>query len=119
MVKRGSMKYMDLEGADTLLFDLDLDPHELNNLIDDPAYADSAKELQAICEGDWDRQEMHAIIAADQRRRLKVHQATGGEPTYVNIVREDDARRYIRNGSAADTKAQARLPYVTPAKPDE
>ena len=62
---------------------------------------------------------MHATIAADQRRRLKVHQATGGEPTYVNIVREDDARRYIRNGSAADTKAQARLPYVTPAKPDK
>ena len=119
MVKRGSMKYMDLEGSDTLLFDLDQDPHELNNLIDDPAHADSATELQAICEGGWNRQEMHATIAADQRRRLKVHQATGGEPTYVNIVREDDARRYIRNGSAADTKAQARLPYVTPAKPDK
>ena len=119
MVKRGSMKYMDLEGSDTLLFDLDQDPHELNNLIDDPAYADSATELQAICEENWNREEMHAIIAADQRRRLKVHQATGGEPTYVNIVREDDARRYIRNGSAADTKAQARLPYVTPAKPDK
>ena len=119
MVKRGSMKYMDLEGSDMLLFDLDQDPHELNNLINDPAYADSATELQAICEGDWNRQEMHAIIAADQRRRLKVHQATGGEPTYVNIVREDDAHRYIRNGSAADAKAQARLPYVTPAKPDK
>ena len=119
MVKRGSMKYMDLEGSDTLLFDLDQDPHELNNLIDGPAHADSATELQAICEGGWNRQEMHATIAADQRRRLKVHQATGGEPTYVNIVREDDARRYIRNGSAADTKAQARLPYVTPAKPDK
>jgi choline-sulfatase len=119
MVKHGSMKYMDLEGSDTLLFDLDQDPHELNNLIDDPAHADSATELQAICEGGWNRQEMHAIIAADQRRRLKVHQATGGEPTYVNIVREDDAHRYIRNGSAADTKAQARLPYVTPAKPDK
>ena len=119
MVKRGSMKYMDLEGSDTLLFDLDQDPHELNNLIDDPAHADSATELQAICEGDWNRQEMHAIIAVDQRRRLKVHQATGGEPTYVNIVREDDARRYIRNGSAADAKAQARLQYVTPAKPDK
>ena len=119
MVKRGSMKYMDLEGSDTLLFDLDQDPHELNNLIDDPAHAESATELQAICEGGWNRQEMHAIIAADQRRRLKVHQATGGEPTYVNIVREDDAHRYIRNGSAADAKAQARLPYVTPAKPDK
>ena len=33
MVKRGSMKYMDLEGIETLLFDLDQDPLELNNLI--------------------------------------------------------------------------------------
>jgi len=36
----------------------------------------------------------------------------------VNIVRQDDASRYIRNASAAETKARARLPYVTPAKPD-
>ena len=109
---------MDLEGIDTLLFDLDQDPLELNNLIEDQSYAGELEELRAICERDWNRKDMYDVIAADQRRRLKVHQATRGEPTYVNIVREDDASRYIRNASAAETKARARLPYVTPAKPD-
>ena len=50
MVKRGSMKYMDLEGIETLLFDLDQDPLELNNLIEDQSYAGEAEELRAICE---------------------------------------------------------------------
>ncbi len=109
---------MDLEGLETLLFDLDKDPLELDNLINDPGYADKAEELRMICEGDWNRKDMYDVISADQRRRLKVHQATGGEPTYVNIVRKDDASRYIRNASAAETKARARFPYVTPAKPD-
>jgi len=119
MVKRGSIKYMDLEGVDQLLFDLETDPHELYNLINDPAYAKIAAGLQAICTADWDREAMYDKIAADQRRRLKVHSSSGGEPTYVNIVRADDANRYIRNAGAADTKARARLPFVAPAKPDK
>jgi choline-sulfatase len=119
MVKHGSMKYMDLEGVDRLLFDLETDPLELHNLINDPAYAKIATELQAICTADWDREAMYNKIAADQRRRLKVHSSSGGEPTYVNIVRADDANRYIRNAGAADTKARARLPFVAPAKPDK
>jgi choline-sulfatase len=119
MVKRGSMKYMDLEGADRLLFDLERDPLELQNLINDPTYSKIAAELQAICTDDWDREEMYAMIASDQRRRLKVHKSTGGEPNYVNIVRTDDANRYIRNAGAADIKARARLPFVAPAKPDK
>lgn len=119
MVRRGNLKYMDLEGVDFLLYDLEKDPHELNNLADDPAYASACAELRALCEADWDRQAMYDRIFADQRRRLKVHQATGGEPTYVNIVRYNDAERYIRNAGAADTKARARLPFVPPAKPDK
>jgi len=119
MVKRGSLKYMDLEGVDFLLYDLVSDPDEVHNLIDDPDYADAVHDLRAICEADWDRDVMYDKIFADQRRRLKVHNSTGGEPTYVNIVRDDDASRYIRNAGAADTKARARLPYVAPAKPDK
>jgi choline-sulfatase len=119
MIKKGSLKYMDLEGVDKLLFDLSSDPHELNNLIGSPTYAKQVAQLRELCESDWDREKMYKTIAADQRRRLKVHKATGGEPTYVNVVRNDDANRYIRNAGAADTKARARLPYVAPAKPDK
>ncbi|MBT6122497.1 MAG: choline-sulfatase [Candidatus Puniceispirillum sp.] len=118
MVKRGSLKYMDLEGVDTVLYDLANDPNELNNLINHPDYQGAAAELKQLCEADWDRAEMYDTIAADQKQRLKVHHSTNGEPSYVNIVRSDDANRYIRNAGAADTKARARLPYVPPAQPD-
>jgi len=119
MVKKANLKYMDLEGEESLLFDLKTDPHELKNLIAEPDYAESAAELASICEADWSRKEMYETIYTNQRRRLKVHQATGGDQTYVNIVRLNDGQRYIRNDSAADTKARARLPYVEGAKPDK
>ena len=54
----------------------------------------------------------------NQKKRLFIHNVTNGDPNYVNIVRKDDDKRYIRNAGAADTKARARLPYVPPAKPD-
>ena len=39
------IKFYDLGYAE--LFDLDKDPHELNSLIDDPAYADVRQTLEA------------------------------------------------------------------------
>ena len=119
MVKKSNLKYMDLEGKDFLLFDLDKDPHELENLIGMPGYEESTEHLASICETSWDRKKMYDTIFSNQRRRLKVHHATGGDQTYVNIVRHNDGQRYIRNDSAADTKARARLPFVPPAKPDK
>ena len=110
---------MDLEGKDFLLFDLDKDPHELENLIGMPDYEEATEHLASICETSWDRKKMYETIFSNQRRRLKVHQTTGGDQTYVNIVRHNDGQRYIRNDSAADTKARARLPFVPPAKPDK
>lgn len=108
---------MDLEGVDELLFDVVQDPNELNNLIDDISFSDLADEMRRLCKSNWNMDDMRTIIASDQKRRLKVHQSTAGDPTYVNIVRSDDSGRYIRNAGAADTKAKARLPYVPPARP--
>ena len=119
MVKKGSWKYMYLEGVDELLFDLSEDPNELNNLIKSPQHAERASEVRRIAFDGWDPDQLRDEIQQDQQRRLLVHKSTGGEPTWVNIVRLDDNERYIRNAGAADTKAMARLPYVPPAKPDK
>jgi len=91
MVRKGPWKYMYLEGEDTLLYNI---------------------------EADWDPDYWRSTISLNQKQRLKIHQVTGGDPTYVLKVRDDDDQRYIRNAGAADTKARARLPYVEPAKPD-
>ncbi len=118
MVKHGSWKYMYLEGQDELLYNLDDDPNELTNRINDVSAKDVAAHLRGIALKDWDPDQWRQIIAEDQQRRLFVHNVTGGEPTYVPIIREGDEHRYIRNAGAADTKARARLPYVSPATPD-
>ena len=118
MLKHKNYKYMDLEGVDELLFDVVKDPNEQDNLICNPNFSDLVAQMRELCQSNWDMEDMRGKIANDQKRRLKVHHSTKGEPTYVNIVRSDDANRYIRNAGAADTKAKARLPYVAPAKPN-
>lgn len=58
------------------------------------------------------------MIAKDQQRRLKTHQITGGDPTYVHKIRDDDDQRYIRNAGAADTKGPSAITTVA-AVPDK
>jgi choline-sulfatase len=119
MVKKGKWKLMWLEGRDTLLYDVEADPLELTNLSGTPEMKEIEAELMDILFDDWDPEALYSEIRATQTRRLTIHQVTGGEPSYVNLVRLDDNARYIRNAGAADTKAKARLPYVAPAQPDK
>jgi len=118
LVKKDTWKYMYLEGVDTLLFNLDTDPHELTNLSGLAEHAAIEAELAEIAFRDWDPEQLRLEISKSQQRRLTIHSVTNGEPTYVIEVRKDDNQRYVRNAGAADTKARARLPYVAPALPD-
>jgi len=118
MVKKGKWKLMWLEGKDTLLYNTEDDPNEINNLSGSAECADIETELSEILFDGWDPDSLYDEILASQTRRLAIHKITAGEPTWVNTIRHDDDQRYIRNSGAADTKARARLPYVAPAKPD-
>ena len=117
MVKRENWKLMWLEGQDVLLFDTDADPNETSNLTGSAEVADIERTLSEILFDGWDPEALYTDIRASQIRRLAIHRATDGDPTYVNIVRSDDAERFIRNAGAADTKARARFPYVPPVTP--
>jgi choline-sulfatase len=119
MVKKGQWKYMYLEGVDTMLFNLETDPNELNNLSGVAEHAAIEEELSMIAMHNWDPEDLRHIIELSQKRRLKIHEVTKGEPTYVIEVRKDDGQRYVRNAGAADTKARARLPFVPAAQPDK
>jgi len=119
MVKRGEWKYMYLEGVDTLLYNVKKDPNELSNLSGKIEYSHIEKNLEAIALEKWNPEYWRKTIAHNQQQRLKIHRVTGGDPTYVYKLRDDDGERYIRNAGAADTKARARLPWVPPALPDK
>ncbi len=119
MIKKENCKYMYLEDVDELLYDLANDPNETNNLINDKRYEKQISEMKEIIFNDWNFDEVKNRAIENQKNRLFIHKVTKGDPTYVNLVKFDDDKRYIRNAGAADTKAKARFPYVEPAKPDK
>jgi arylsulfatase A-like enzyme len=53
MIRTERWKYVHSEGDRHQLYDLEHDPHENVNLIDDPAFADVCAELDARLRGDW------------------------------------------------------------------
>ncbi|MYF90236.1 MAG: hypothetical protein F4186_13470 [Boseongicola sp. SB0676_bin_33] len=107
-----------LEGEDTRLYNVADDPNETTDRSAGADCAEIRADLEEILFDDWDPDHWRKTIRASQERRLAIHKITGGTPTYVNLVRDDDAQRYVRNAGAADTKAIARLPIVAAAQPD-
>ncbi len=117
MVLKGGLKYMYLEGVEEILIDLSADPLELINLASDQDYKEPLRALRHLAMEGWNPDELRERIAENQAQRLFIHAATGGDPSYVYALSEDDHRKYVRNAGAADTKARARFPYVEPSLP--
>ena len=118
MVLQHRIKYMYLEGVDECLYDLDQDPLESNNLVDDVEYQSRLEELRAIAFADWDPVALRQRVLDDQQQRLFIQRVTQGDPAYVYALSDEDLRKYVRNAGAADTKSRARFPYVKPSAPD-
>jgi arylsulfatase A-like enzyme len=65
MIFDGRWKYIHVEGMRPLLFDLQTDPQEVNEIGGDPAYADQLKRLTAL-HFEWSRQHHNRItLSAD------------------------------------------------------
>lgn len=114
MLKRGDFKYIFTHGYPSLLYNLANDPMELDNLAEDPAYAELRREMhEALLDG-WDPDDIARRAIATQKERFLIQRATGGVPTwgYNAAVEADD--RYVRNAGAVQTKAKARYPFVEP-----
>ncbi len=112
MVLKQNLKYMDIEGREEWLFDMQADLLELHNRIDDPSYQEQAANLRHTAHADWDASALRLRIKESQEERLFIQRVTQGDPTYVYALSKDDHRKYVRNAGAADTKARARFPYV-------
>ncbi|WDR05225.1 sulfatase-like hydrolase/transferase [Devosia rhodophyticola] len=84
MLRSGRWKYVHYALYDAQLFDLEADPEELNDLADDPAYANTVKQCLSILLSRLDPKAVHLEALADQRRRID---ALGGEGAI--LARED------------------------------
>ncbi|MFY0611574.1 MAG: choline-sulfatase [Hyphomicrobiaceae bacterium] len=119
MIRRGRYKYMYTHGFPGLLYDLEADPLERDNIADRPDMAEVAAELRTAVLDGWDPDEINRLCLESQRRRRFIYRANGGEPYWAYTAQEDGDQKYIRNAGAAPTKAKARLPYIEPVPLDE
>jgi choline-sulfatase len=69
MIRRGAQKFIWSEPDPPLLFDLEQDPDELDNLAEQSALADRVQAFEAEVRELWDPQALYQAIVASQRSR--------------------------------------------------
>jgi len=70
MVKQDHIKYVYSAVDPQQLFDLEQDPHEQTNQIDNPEYSTNREQLSKLVQDHWDVETLSHDIVASQRRRL-------------------------------------------------
>ena len=75
MVRQGPFKLMTGGGAPDLLFNLESDPEERNDLAPDPGRRDTLLALRHLAEGTWDSGRLGQEVLASQRERRLVRSA--------------------------------------------
>lgn len=125
MVRMGRYKYVFTRELRPMLYDLERDPDELDNLSGVPEMHAIEERLHARVLRGWNPDEMHARLLASQKRRLflaDVARRSGRYPNWAYQPFVDESKRFIRGaGGAGPTavKGKARFPFVEPASPDK
>ena len=112
MLRRGRHKYIRCGDDPELLFDLDADPHELDNRA--AAEPDVCAALRAEADRRWDLPALHAAVLRSQdERRLVVEALRSGRPapwSFVPAARRPAApgrRRPLRDPAAGAARRAA------------
>ena len=114
MIRRDNYKFIYTHGHPPLLYDLDRDPLEIDNLAGHPETAKIEARLAAEIMQDYDPEAVNEACIQSQKERLFIQKATDGIPSWAYIARTGDDARYVRNASAVGAKAAARYPFVEP-----
>ena len=98
MVRKGPYKLIASPGDPPMLFDLDTDPHELEDLAAHPAVADVRAELEAVVAETWDVEALDRAVRESQSVRRLVGSAldTGIRTPWDFQPMRDASRLYFR-----------------------
>jgi len=112
MAVRDHLKYVYVHEEEPRLFDLESDPHEETNVIDEPAYGDRLADLRRLVHDAWDPEGTHERILASQRERGWINEAMDrGRPAEWDLQPHFDAtKQYVRQFDAQKTSEMMRVP---------
>ena len=99
-------------GHPALLFDLSADPKELNDLAQDPAFADALEEVLSVALARWDPDALSTRVLKSQQQRKIIKTTPGAAPQWDFVARTGDAARFVRAQGVDATKGRLRLPQV-------
>ena len=120
MVRRGRFKYVASPGDPPMLFDLEKDPLELDNLAGAAATADVETEFAAETAAKWDAAAIRQRVVESQRARRIVHEALmqGRLQAWDFQPHGDATKQYYRNYGHPDGERALRLPPAgSPPRP--
>ena len=113
MIRRGAHKFIHSSQDPDLLFDLDADRDELDNLATKPQHRSLLASFSDEVRRRWDMPALHAQVLASQRRRRFVYGAlTRGElKSWDHQPMVDASQQYMRNHIDLDhLERRARFP---------
>ena len=120
MIRRGDLKYIHCDADPPLLYDLQADPLERNNLAAEPEWNDVASTFACEVAARWNSNEIRARVLASQRARHAIHRAmehTAGVQSWDHLPVNDVANHYVRNhNDVVDAALQSRLHLPTGAR---
>ncbi len=98
-LRYGKWKYNRCALDPDQLFDLEADPHELINLVEEPAHQGTVQTLRAKSEARWDLAAFDAAVRESQARRWVVYEAlrVGGYFPWDYQPLQKASERYMRN----------------------
>ena len=114
MIRRGRHKYVSSPAYAPMLFDLEADPRELDDMAGDPGHAETEAAFADEVGRVWDLDSLSAEILASQRRRRLVQAALSlGRYTPWDFQPVADAsRRYVRfRDTFPDVERRNFLPF--------
>ncbi len=113
MIRRGSYKFIHAPRDPDLLFDLQADPRELNNLAQMPQHQQRVDALRAEVARRWDLPSLNARVLDSQRRRRLVYASLqhGKRTGWDHQPLVDASQQYMRNHvDLDDLERRARFP---------
>ena len=98
-LRQGQWKFTRCALDPDQLFDLDADPHELTNLAEDPAHAETLRRFGDMADSRWNLDAFDAQVRESQARRWIVYEALreGGYYPWDYQPLKKASERYMRN----------------------